>query len=206
MIFANLSAAQQDRAVCSISAAVKYEIPANIVLAVAEQEAGRPGLWVENTNGTYDVGSLQFNTAYLVQLAKYGITPKDVAAVGCYSYDLAAWRLRGHLLHDQGDMWTRVADYHSRTPAINAVYRHQIMVRAERWARWLEARFVTYDVTPGRHPSTRSPSMRATDLADVVAPAAAPAVSVPMVPAAPRTVMPAYVPRAIVAAGDANER
>ncbi len=50
---------------CSISAAVKYEVPANIVLAVAEKEAGKPGQWVRNTNGTHDVGPMQFNTTYL---------------------------------------------------------------------------------------------------------------------------------------------
>jgi hypothetical protein len=52
----------QERVVCSISAAVKYEVPANIVLAVAEKEAGKPGQWVRNSNGTHDVGPMQFNT------------------------------------------------------------------------------------------------------------------------------------------------
>ncbi|MEI7995447.1 MAG: hypothetical protein WCH01_11155 [Methylococcaceae bacterium] len=59
----------QERVVCSISAAVKYQVPANIVLAVAEKEAGKPGQWVRNSNGTHDVGSMQFNTAYLSELA-----------------------------------------------------------------------------------------------------------------------------------------
>ena len=91
MMVADLPAPQQNRVVCSISAAAEYKIPANIVLAVAEQEAGRPGLWVANRNGTYDVGSMQFNTAYLHDLKKYGIIPQDVAAAGCYSLDPAAW-------------------------------------------------------------------------------------------------------------------
>lgn len=64
----------QERAVCSIIAAVKYEIPANILLAIAEKEGGRPGQWVQNKNGTHDVGAMQFNTAYLRDLSKYGIT------------------------------------------------------------------------------------------------------------------------------------
>ena len=50
---------------CSVIAAVKYDVPANIILAVAEIEGGKPGRYVENTNGTYDVGTMQFNTAYL---------------------------------------------------------------------------------------------------------------------------------------------
>jgi len=147
-VFADLPPQFQERIVCSIAAAVKYDIPANIVLAVAELEAGRPGQWVRNTNGTHDVGPMQFNTAYLAELnQQYGITPEDVAAAGCYSYDLAAWRLRMHIKNDEGDLWTKVANYHSRTPSLNAEYRHSLIRRALRWADWLKARFVTLDVT-----------------------------------------------------------
>ena len=140
----------QERIVCSISSAVKYQVPANIVLAVAEKEAGKPGQWVRNSNGTHDVGSMQFNTAYLGELARYGITANDVAASGCYSFDLAAWRLRKHIRNDKGDLWTRAANYHSRTYRYNVVYRTDLMVKAVKWADWLEARFVTFDITkPG---------------------------------------------------------
>jgi hypothetical protein len=65
----------QERVVCSITAAIKYEIPANILLAIAEKEGGKPGQWVSNRNGTHDVGSMQFNTSYLQDLSKYGIMP-----------------------------------------------------------------------------------------------------------------------------------
>lgn len=143
MIAADLPPQDQERIVCSITAAVKYEVPANIVLAVAEQEGGKPGQWVKNTNGTYDVGPMQFNTSYLHHLKPYGITAADVEQAGCYPYDLAAWRLRSHILHDQGDLWTRVANYHSRTPMHNARYRMGVMRKAEKWASWLSARFRT---------------------------------------------------------------
>jgi hypothetical protein len=154
----------RERVVCSISAAVKYEVPANIVLAVAEKEAGRPGQWVRNTNGTHDVGPMQFNTAYVRDLARYGITANDVAAAGCYSFDLAAWRLRMHIRNDSGDLLTKAANYHSRTPQYNAVYRADLMRRAARWAAWLDAHFVTLDVTkagsavalPGRPATVRT--------------------------------------------------
>ncbi len=131
---------------CSIMAAVKYELPVNIVLAVSAQESGKPGQWVRNRNGTYDVGPMQFNTTYLRELSRYGITPEDVAKGGCYSYDLAAWRIRGHVRNDSGDLWTRVANYHSRTPTINARYRQLIMRRATYWADWLDERFATQQV------------------------------------------------------------
>jgi len=143
MIVMDLPPQHQERVVCSIVAAVKYEVPANIVLAVAEKEGGKPGQWVKNTNGTYDVGPMQFNTSYLHNLKPYGITAVDVEQAGCYPYDLAAWRLRHHIFNDKGDLWTRVANYHSRTPSHNARYRMGVMRKAAKWADWLSARFTT---------------------------------------------------------------
>ncbi len=157
MPFADLPPRLQERVVCSISAAVKYDVPANIILAVAESEAGKPGQWVKNRNGTHDVGPMQFNTAYLRELSRYGITANDVAAAGCYSFDLAAWRLRQHIRNDRGDLWTRAANYHSRTPKYNVVYRARLMRHAVKWADWLDARFVTYEVTQaGMAPSAQA--------------------------------------------------
>ncbi|AVX40729.1 conjugal transfer protein TrbN [Yersinia massiliensis] len=154
MVFLDLPPQLHERVVCSITSALKYEVPANIVLGIAEKEGGKPGQWVKNTNGTHDVGPLQFNTQYLKELSKYGITAEDVAQAGCYSYDLAAWRLRGHLMNDKGDIWTRAANYHSRTPKFNAPYRADLIQKATKWGDWLEARFVTYTVTtPGAAPA-----------------------------------------------------
>ncbi|MBO3712755.1 MAG: transglycosylase SLT domain-containing protein [Candidatus Accumulibacter phosphatis] len=167
MPVADLPPQLQERVVCSITAAVKYQIPANIVLAVAEKEAGKPGQWMRNANGTHDVGPMQFNTAYLRDLAGYGITPDDVAAAGCYAFDLAAWRLRQHIKKDRGDLWTRAANYHSRTPQYNATYRADLLVKSRRWADWLEARFVTVEVTK----ANALPSMPATPAALQLAPA-----------------------------------
>jgi hypothetical protein len=141
----NIPPQQQEQVVCSVSAAIKYQVPANILLSIAQQEGGKPGQWVANTNGTYDIGTMQFNTAYLSELRRYGIRAEDAARPGCYPYDLAAWRLRNHLRHDQGDIWTRAANYHSRTYVYNTIYRAQLMAKAAKWAQWLDANFVTYE-------------------------------------------------------------
>lgn len=132
---------QQEMVVCSLAAGVAYEVPVNIMLAVAQQEGGKPGQWVRNDNGTFDIGAMQFNTAYLRELARYGISAAHVAASGCFPYQLAAWRLRGHLREDRGDIWTRAANYHSRTPRVNERYRVQLIRRASVWERWLAAQF-----------------------------------------------------------------
>lgn len=136
-----------ERVACSIQAAVKYEVPANILIALAEKEGGRSGQWVRNTNDTYDVGPMQFNTAYLADLSRYGITPEHAALPGCYSYALAAWRIRMHIRNDRGDLWTKVANYHSYTPHLNAAYRTDLMQKAAKWEKWLNSRFATTEVT-----------------------------------------------------------
>lgn len=153
MPFLDLPPAMQERVVCSVTAAIKYEVPANIVLAVAEKENGKPGQRVRNTNGTDDVGTMQFNTSYLKTLRKYDITPEDVAQPGCYAYDLAAWRLRGHIKNDSGDIWTRAANYHSRTPKFNTIYRTDLIKVAGKWEKWLASRFNTYDVNSSTAPA-----------------------------------------------------
>ena len=184
--------------VCSVMAAVKYELPVNIVLAVAAQEGGKPGQWVRNTNGTYDVGPMQFNTSYLRELARYGITAQDVEQGGCYAYDLAAWRLRGHVRNDRGDLWTRVANYHSRTPAINARYRQQVMRRAAWWADWLDERFATQQVAQGAVLSA-APG-QAPVVAASTASGATPVVETQPAVAQPKSAT-AYVPRGLVLGG-----
>jgi hypothetical protein len=137
---------KQEMVVCSITAAVKYEMPANLMLAVAEKEGGKPGQWVKNKNGTSDVGPMQFNTAYLKELRRYGIEPEHVAAAGCYSYELAAWRISNHLRNDQGDLWTKAANYHSRTPKYNARYRADLVRRAKKWGAWLSKHYKTKEM------------------------------------------------------------
>lgn len=146
MFFADLPPDLHEPVACVIEAAVEYNVPANILLALAEKEGGKPGQWVRNTNGTYDVGPMQFNSAYLKELMPHGVFESDVAAHGCYPYQLAAWRIRGHIYNDSGDLWTRVSNYHSRTPSVNAVYRADLVVRAERWAQWVDLHYVTYEI------------------------------------------------------------
>ena len=50
-----------------------------------------------------------------------GISADDVAKPACYAYDLAAWRVRLHIKNDKGDIWTKAANYYSRTPKYNTL-------------------------------------------------------------------------------------
>jgi hypothetical protein len=128
----------QARIVCSIQEAQRFGLPPSVMLAVAQIEGGRPGLARRNSNGTFDLGPMQLNTAWLATLRPYGVDPRWALAGGCYPYQLAAWRIRTHLVRDGGDYWTRVANYHSRTPSQNRPYRAQAIISAGRWNGWLQ--------------------------------------------------------------------
>ncbi len=130
----------QERIECSIQAANHYHIPSLVLLAVAEQEGGKPGQKVRNKNGTYDYGVMQINTVSLADLRRFGINENHVLSKGCYPYYLAAWRIAGHIQNDVGDIWQRAANYHSRTPTYNRLYRSNLIRRAAKIASRLEAK------------------------------------------------------------------
>lgn len=149
--FMDLPPLEQERIICSIEAAVKFNIPANIMLAVAEKEKGKPFQYVKNENGTYDVGVMQFNTAYLKTLRKYGIDERHVAIGGCYPYELAGWRIANHLKNDKGDVYQRASNYHSYTPEFNSIYRKDLIKKAKKWSRWLKANYKVEVVNSDLH-------------------------------------------------------
>ena len=91
-------------------------------------EGGKAGSKVKNKNGTYDLGFMQFNTAYLKTLHKYGITDLDVLGNTCYPFHLAAWRISQHLQEQNNDdLLTKVANYHSRTDTFNTKYQQKLL-------------------------------------------------------------------------------
>jgi hypothetical protein len=147
----------QERIECSIQAANHYHIPALVLLAVAEQEGGKPGQKVRNSNGTYDYGVMQINTVSLADLKRFGINEHHVLANGCYPYYLAAWRIAGHLQNDEGDIWQRAANYHSRTPTYNRLYRSNLIRRAAKIASRLEAKQAAPELTANLSSQTIQP-------------------------------------------------
>ena len=132
-----------ERVECSIQAANHYHIPPLVMLAVAEQEGGKPGQKIRNSNGTYDYGAMQINTVSLADLRSYGINENHVLAEGCYPYYLAAWRIAGHITNDPGDLWQRAANYHSRTPYYNRLYREKLRQRATKIATRPDIKAIT---------------------------------------------------------------
>ncbi len=128
---------------CVIQASNYQGIPANVLLAIGSMEGGKNGQAVRNINGTYDLGHMQINTStFKGEIAKYGISMQEVQWNGCKNVAIAAYLLKKRLIENsQQDFWTRVANYHSKTPFYNARYKSKLMPLAQRWADWLRVKY-----------------------------------------------------------------
>lgn len=130
---------------CVLQAAVTYQVPADVLLAIGQYEAGAEGSAIRNSNGTFDLGRTGINTVHLKDLEQYGVS--GVVAEhylkfdGCYNYQMAAYLLNRSLTRCTQDYWTCVADYHSATPRFNQIYQNKIRPLAALWARYLKANY-----------------------------------------------------------------
>jgi len=128
---------------CVINASNYQGVPANVLLAIGSMENGKNGQAVRNTNGTYDLGHMQINTStFKAEIAKYGVAMEEIQWNGCKNVEIAAFLLKKRLSENKGqDFWTRVANYHSKTPMYNTRYKNKLMPLAHRWAEWLKSQY-----------------------------------------------------------------
>ncbi len=132
---------------CVVQAAARQSVPANVLLAIASIEGGKNGQQVGNGNGTKDMSHFQINTStYKSELAPYGVRLHDVQWRGCYNAELAAYLLRKRLSEKGSNFWIKAANYHSKTPHFNQIYRKKLLVLSTQWARWLEYKYAAHTV------------------------------------------------------------
>jgi hypothetical protein len=67
---------------------------------------------------------------------------EDVRWDGCKNVEIAAYLLKKRLSENNGqDFWTKVANYHSKTPMYNSRYKDKIQPLAHKWASWLQEQY-----------------------------------------------------------------
>ena len=135
---------------CIVDAAVRRNVPANVLLAIGQHEAGKEGSAILNKNGTRDFGRAGINDKsvndVMPEIAPYGVSRAQVVDAlmhdGCYNYEMAAFILSKKLRAcKSNDFWFCAATYHSKTPELNAVYQGKIRPLAESWSRILMQKF-----------------------------------------------------------------
>lgn len=97
-------------ATCWEAASQSYGIPVDVLKAVAKTESGfNPKALNKNTNGTYDIGLMQINSAWLPRLEGYGVTEQSLHDA-CTNLKVGAWILSNNA-QKLGWNWNAIGAY-----------------------------------------------------------------------------------------------
>ena len=124
-------------AVCLAASAHAYHLPELYLHAILKTEGGQVGQQVHNTNGTYDLGPFQINTAWGPAIGRYWhvSVPRALEHVrddGCANALIASAILKKMLIETRGDFPKAIGFYHSHTAALAATYRDAVLGTAEK--------------------------------------------------------------------------
>lgn len=116
---------------CVYDSAKRYELPAELVLAIIETEGGGAGKIHKNKNGTVDIGLMQINSVHLPELRKHNITYNALLYKPCVNIEVGTWLLRKGFgdkidYRDSDKWWRSVGNFHSKTPKFNMRYQKKI--------------------------------------------------------------------------------
>lgn len=124
VMFAQVAYGQADNA-CFEQAAKRYRISAQLLRSISRVESGgNLAAFHRNANGSWDVGHMQINSAWLPTLAKYGIT-KDRLTNPCVNTHVGAWILANNFQR-MGYGWNAVGAYNAKSPDKAAAYARKV--------------------------------------------------------------------------------
>lgn len=97
---------------CWQEAGARYGINPELLYAIAKTETGvSPHKLSRNKNGTFDMGMMQINSAWLPDLAKFGIEPAHLWD-SCTNINVGAWILARNIQR-LGLNWNAVGAYNA---------------------------------------------------------------------------------------------
>lgn len=124
VMFAQVAYGQSDNA-CFDQAAKHYRVSAQLLRSISRVESGgNPAAFHRNSNGSWDIGHMQINSAWLPILAKYGIT-KDRLTNPCVNTHVGAWILANNFQR-MGYGWNAVGAYNAKSPDKIAAYARKV--------------------------------------------------------------------------------
>lgn len=98
---------------CVVESSQRWGVPELLIHSVIAKEGGKPGTWSRNSNGTYDLGPAQINTAtWQDYIRPYGITRDQLANNTCLNIQSAAYVLKRYQIRMNGDLFKAVMAYH----------------------------------------------------------------------------------------------
>jgi hypothetical protein len=113
-----------------------YHLPPHVLPSIQRVEGGRAGLVSTNTDGSADLGVMQINTLWISPLSRHLGVPEAVVRSRlindtCFNVATAGAIMRIYLEEEHGNRMQAIGDYHSHTPAKNALYQAKVLSAAE---------------------------------------------------------------------------
>jgi soluble lytic murein transglycosylase-like protein len=110
---------------CINKAAIEYNIPAKLLIALLQAERGKVGQLIKNKNGSYDIGPAQINSSWLPVLKMHGITQAEVQFDPCINIKVGAW-IAAKAIASENNLLSGIGDYNSHTRQYNQSYCQKI--------------------------------------------------------------------------------
>ncbi|WP_010598550.1 lytic transglycosylase domain-containing protein [Rickettsiella massiliensis] len=110
---------------CINRAALMYQVPARLILAVLAIEGGRRGSAIQNKNGSVDYGPMQINSCWLPMLQTYGYTQQQIQYDPCINVQVGTWILSKNIAQ-AATLWRGVGNYNSKKPNLNRRYQNKV--------------------------------------------------------------------------------
>lgn len=107
---------------CWEEASQYYGVSAHLLYAIAKTESGLNPRAINrsNKNGSYDIGLMQINSAWLPTLRKYGVDEQQLYDA-CTSIQVGAWILSQNMKR-LGENWNAVGAYNAKSPELRVKY------------------------------------------------------------------------------------
>lgn len=103
---------------CAEHTARTWGVPVELLEAVHDVEAGKPGLKHRNSNGTVDLGVMQHNSRTAAALQKkFGVDPESLLWSECYAVYVSGWELASSA-YQHKDWRLAIAAYNAGDAAV----------------------------------------------------------------------------------------
>ncbi len=125
-------AAAQILAACLFMAANTYHVPPAVLIGIMRVEGGRVGQEAgPDIDGSYDLGPMQVNAAWVPQLAHMWHVDDRTARSwvrdnGCVNVHAAGWILK-QKISESGSLFGGIARYHSASRALGTAYAEHVL-------------------------------------------------------------------------------
>ncbi len=108
---------------CVDRASRQYNVPAQDLFALMENEGAAPGVAVHDNNGTTDLGPMQVNTCHLPFLSNYGFSYDTLKNDACANVLAGAWVYARCLEQMGGNQVLAAACYNAGPNDLVAAYQ-----------------------------------------------------------------------------------